>query len=192
MAHGAHETEIKLAVRDPQTARKLLRAAGFRVLRRRVLEANTVYDTPDKGLRRTMRLLRVRAAGKVGTLTYKGPPTMKKYKSREELEVQVSKPALMGVILGQLGFHAVFRYEKHRTEFRQPGSRGIAMLDETPVGTYVELEGSEAWIDRTARRMGFTDKDYISASYGRLYLDWAAREGVAPSNMVFGDGSKST
>ena len=66
------------------------------------------------------------------------------------------------------------------------------MLDETPVGTYIELEGSETWIDRTARRMGFDENDYICASYGRLYLDWAAREGVPPSNMVFDNESKST
>jgi adenylate cyclase class 2 len=157
-----------------------------------VFEVNIVYDAPDSSLRRSMRVLRVRTAGKLGTLTYKGPPTTKKYKSREELEIPISTPALMGVILERLGFKAVFRYEKRRTEFQQPGSRGIAMLDETPVGTYIELEGSEAWIDRTTRRMGFAEKDYICASYARLYLDWAAREGVPPSNMVFGDASKST
>ena len=57
--------------------------------------------------------------------------------------------------------------------------------DETPVGTYVELEGSPAWIDRLAARMGFEESDYITASYARLYLDWCRTQRVKPDNMVF-------
>ena len=60
----------------------------------------------------------------------------------------------------------MFRYEKYRTEFRQPRRAGVAMLDETPVGVYLELEGTPHWIDRTARRLGFQESDYITASYG--------------------------
>jgi len=61
----------------------------------------------------------------------------------------------------------------------------MATLDETPVGNYVELEGAPAWIDRMARRMGFAERDYITASYARLYLDWCRKNRVKPSNMVF-------
>jgi hypothetical protein len=49
--HSNRETEIKLPVHDASTARRMLRAAGFRVSRRRVFEANTVFDTPEKALR---------------------------------------------------------------------------------------------------------------------------------------------
>jgi inorganic triphosphatase YgiF len=34
----------------------------------------TVFDTPELGLRRAATLLRVRQAGGVATVTYKGPP----------------------------------------------------------------------------------------------------------------------
>jgi adenylate cyclase class 2 len=61
----------------------------------------------------------------------------------------------------------------------------VAMIDETPVGVYIELEGTPSWIDRTARQLGFEEKDYVTASYGRLYLDWCARHGTQPCNMVF-------
>jgi hypothetical protein len=54
-----------------------------------------------------------------------------------------------------------------------------------PIGTYLELEGAPRWIDRTARALGFGPPDYITASYGRLYLEWCAREGREPSHMVF-------
>jgi len=190
MAHGTRETEIKLAVSDVKTARKLLRAAGFRVVKRRVFEVNMLYDTPGLALRNAATLLRVRRTGSVGTLTYKGRSTVAKHKSREELEVRIPDPRRMGVILERLGFHPTFRYEKYRTEFRQPGSSGIATVDETPIGVYLELEGPPAWIDRTARRLGFAEKDYINISYGRLYLEWCARHRVRPLHMVFGEGRK--
>jgi len=190
MAHNTTEIEIKLAVAEVRGARKLLREAGFAVSRRRVFEVNVVFDTPALALRQSQRLLRVRQAGRLTTMTYKGEPTVGKHKSREELELSISNGGTMDAILERLGYHPVFRYEKYRTEYRLGRGAGMATLDETPVGVYLELEGAPAWIDRLAKRMGFGENDYITASYARLYLDWCARNGVAPGNMVFaGTGS---
>jgi adenylate cyclase class 2 len=185
MAHGAREIEIKLAVADPRTARRLLRAAGFRVSRRRVFETNAVYDTPDLALRQAAALLRVRQAGGVATITYKGPPIVSRHKSREELELEISDARAMSAILGRLGLQPVFRYDKYRTEYQQPGGSGVATLDQTPIGVYLELEGGPRWIDRAARQLGFAQKDYITASYARLYFEWCERRGARPSDMVF-------
>jgi adenylate cyclase, class 2 len=186
MAHGNREVEIKLAIGDPAAARRRLRAAGFRVYRRRVFESNTVFDTPDLVLRTAASLLRVRRAGSRNTLTFKGPPVPSRHKSREELEVELSDAGKMGAILERTCLRPVFRYEKYRTEFRQPGSPGTVTLDETPIGWYLELEGAARWIDRTARTLGFSDVDYITASYGRLYQEWQPRRGEKPADMVFG------
>jgi adenylate cyclase class 2 len=120
----------------------------------------------------------------VVTLTYKGRPAVGRHKSREELELEVSAAPPMAAILDRLGFRPVFRYEKYRTEYRRPGSAGVATVDETPVGVFLELEGPPRWIDRTARALGFSERDYITASYGRLYLEWCERNGVAPGNML--------
>ena len=185
MAHGALEIEIKLRAPEAKDAERRLRKAGFRLSKRRVFEANTVFDTRALTLRRKALLLRVREAGGCTILTYKGTPAMAKYKSREELEVTLPAPEPMAAILDRLGFHPVFRYEKYRTEFQAPGSRGVATLDETPIGLYLELEGAPGWIDRTARKLGFTERDYITASYGRLYLEWCRERRVKPTNMVF-------
>ena len=76
MTHSPTETEIKLAVADARTARKLLRAAGFRLARRRVFESNVVFDTPRLTLRRASTLLRLRRAGRLSTVTYKGKPAV--------------------------------------------------------------------------------------------------------------------
>jgi adenylate cyclase class 2 len=185
MAKGTQETEIKLAVKDARSARRRLREGGFLVSRRRVFEVNTVFDTPELGLRASSRLLRIRQAGRVATVTFKGVPETGKHKSREELELEISNAAAMMSILERLGYHRMFRYEKYRTEFRQPRRAGIAMLDETPVGVYLELEGTPHWIDRTARRLGFQESDYITASYGRVYLDWCTANGCKPGDMTF-------
>jgi len=190
--HSNHETEIKLAVRDAASARKLLRGAGFRVSRPRVFESNTVFDTAGGGLRASGRVLRIREAGARAILTYKGKAGLERYKSREELEVPVAEAAKAGIILERIGFLPKFRYEKFRTEFEQPRGRGTATVDETPVGVYLELEGSPRWIDRAARALGFGPADYITASYGRLYVEWCAREGREPSHMVFAPRRKAT
>ena len=185
MSNGTQETEIKLAVKDARSARRLLRMAGFVVSRKRVFEANTVFDTPEQSLRSASSLLRIREAGRVATLTYKGVPQGGKHKSREELEVHIDKAGSMAAIVERLGYRPMFRYEKYRTEFHQARRAGVAMLDETPIGVYLELEGTPQWIDRTARRLGFQESDYITASYGRIYLDWCAAKGLAPGDFTF-------
>jgi len=178
------EVEIKLAVPGAAAARRLLRAKGFRVFKPRVFEANNVLDTAELRLRNSGMLLRIRSVKREAILTYKGPPGNSKYKSREELEVNASDAHTLAAIFERLGFRRVFRYEKYRTEF-QRGEAGIVTLDETPIGTYLELEGPPAWIDRTARLLGFSEKDYITRSYGQLYLDWCERRSREPGDMVF-------
>jgi len=186
MTHSPTETEIKLAAPNAPAARRLLRAAGFTVSRRRVFESNVIFDTPGLTLRRASELLRLRKAGRIVTVTYKGKPAVARHKSREELELAVADAAAMHAIFQRLGFRPVFRYEKYRTEYRQKRGAGMATLDETPVGTYMELEGAPAWIDRMALRLGFGEPDYITASYAGLYLEWCRKKGVKPTNMIFG------
>jgi adenylate cyclase class 2 len=185
MAQHSQETEIKLTVADAASARVLLRRVGFRVIRPRVFEANTVFDTAKMTLRKSSRLLRVRTAGRKTTLTYKGKPSVGRHKTREEIEVELPGAEKIAAILERLDYRSVFRYEKYRTEFAEPRRAGVAVLDETPIGVYLELEGTEHWIDRTARRLGFAESDYITASYGRLYLEWCKSHRRKPGDMVF-------
>jgi adenylate cyclase, class 2 len=185
MAHGGNETEIKLLVEDAASARRILRGGGFTVSRKRVFERNVIFDTPKRTLRKESRLLRIRQAGAVNTITYKGRPEVAKHKSREELELEISDTTAMGAILDRMGMQPVFRYEKYRTEFRQARGAGMAMLDETPIGVYLELEGSPRWIDRTARQLGFAEQSYIVRSYARLYVEWCMSKKVQVGDMVF-------
>lgn len=176
------ETEIKLRL-SASAARALLRRAGFRVTRRRVKECNTVFDTPDGRLRRHGLLLRLRQAGRRALLTFKAKAEGGRHKSREEFELEILDAPLLALILARLGFAPAFRYEKYRTEYRDPA--GAAMLDETPIGDFLELEGDPAWIDGAARRLGFSASDYLTATYATLYREFRRRHPRSPVDMVF-------
>jgi adenylate cyclase class 2 len=183
MGQNTRETEIKLRVEGPGDAARMLERAGFRLARPRVFEANTIFDTPSHNMRDSGTLLRVRDVAGSGLLTYKGPASVGRHKSREELEVQFEWPPAMHAILARLGFQPAFRYEKYRTEYSD-GS-GLATIDETPIGCFMELEGGPEWIDQTAHALGFEAADYITASYAGLYLEHCAARGIAPGDMIF-------
>jgi adenylate cyclase, class 2 len=159
--------------------------SGFQVVKPRVFEANSTYDDERSGLRTTGRLLRLREVGGQVVLTFKGPVSTSKHKSREELETTVGNAMVASAILERLGLLPGFRYEKYRTEFHRPGEPGLVTLDETPVGWFLELEGTPDWIDRTASELGFSEADYITESYGSLYLNHCRDYGITPSHMVF-------
>jgi adenylate cyclase, class 2 len=190
MAKSNLETEIKLRIDSVAGARRLLGGLGFSIVKRRVLEINTIFDTAAGALRSGRKLLRLREAGHCHTLAFKGPPRPSRYKSREELEAELGDSASMWRILERLGYAPVFRYEKYRTEYAGPERAGAVMLDETPIGAFLELEGGARWIDRTARALGFSRASYILASYGKLYLEHCQSTGIEPTNMVFGRDRK--
>lgn len=179
------ETEIKLNVPDAESARERIQQHGFRVARQRVFEANTIYDTSGGRLRAAGELLRLRQVGTGGLLTFKGKAEPGRHKSRPEVETEVGDPGSMSKILEAAGFRPVFRYEKYRTEYDRGDADGVLVLDETPIGVFVELEGDAGWIDAVAAELGFAESSYITASYGKLYTDWCRTNGKPPGDMVF-------
>ena len=180
------ETEIKLPVARVETLRRLLRRLGWRVFLRRHLEHNLVFDRADESLLRAGYLLRVRSAGKRCLLTVKRPmQASAHHKVREEFEIETSDTASTIAILDALDYRIAWRYEKYRTQFMQPGTKGKILLDETPIGNYLELEGEPEWIDSTAVQLGFGADDYITASYRALFLEYAPGRKKAGRHMVF-------
>lgn len=180
------EIEIKLRPSIGLTQiREQLLNDGFEISKPRVFESNTVLDTVDMKLRQARGLIRIRRVGESAILTYKGEPQPGKHKSREELEIEVSDAAKLESIFSRLGYSRVFRYDKFRTEFQKNGDPGTVTLDETPIGLYLELEGTPEWIDLTATQMKFIEADYITQSYGSLYLAFCKENGIVPSDMVF-------
>jgi adenylate cyclase, class 2 len=180
------EIEIKLSLPpDVSKIRRTLRALGFRIEKSRSHETNVLFDSPKNPLGKQGKLIRVRRVGSDGLLTYKGPSKSARYKKRHELEVHLSDPAVVEEIFKLIGYQPVFRYEKFRTEYAKPSVPGKVLLDETPVGNFLELEGNPRWIDRTARSLGFSAADYITGSYGYLYMLYCRERSMRPKDMLF-------
>jgi adenylate cyclase class 2 len=178
------EVKLRLAVKLA-VIRRTLRRLGFRVLQPRVLESNTLFDNSKRSLRKHGKLVRVRVINSHQVLTYKGPSRSVKYKKREEIEFELPGDARIELVFQHMGYHPVFRYQKYRTEYGKHSAEGHVLLDETPIGNFLELEGPPRWIDRTARLLGFSHKDYITRSYGFLYLAYCRERRIRPKDMLF-------
>jgi len=138
---------------------------------------------PRAGKRSAIRKGRAQRA----VLTYKGPvqpleteagadhgtsSKHRAYKIRQEREVSVTDADGMAAILEAVGLRPCFRYEKYRSTYSMAVAKGLKVeLDETPVGIFVELEGETEAIDRAAALLGYGPSDYITKSYGLLWLE---------------------
>lgn len=181
------EREIKLRVASVDDARARVQALGATPTRGRRLQEDSLLDDGAGTLRTRSSVLRVRNEGGKGLLTFKGPIQPGPMKLREERETIVADGDTLVGILEELGLHIWFRYEKYREEFAAEDA--VIAIDETPVGTYMEIEGSEAAIHRAAEAMGFTPADYITASYRALFLRARDAGQISGDHMTFASGA---
>ena len=86
-------------------------------------------------------------------------------------------------VLRELGLSVWFRYEKYREEFAHEDV--IVAIDETPVGVFVEIEGSEPGIASMAKALGRSQDDYVVDSYRALFLQHGQSNGLTGRDMVF-------
>jgi adenylate cyclase class 2 len=180
------EREIKLRFESPEEARARILApsVGATILRGRRLQEDSLLDTPDDQLFHRRCVLRVRSELGKSLLTFKGPVQPGDMKVREEHETVVADGDALLTILGELGLQVWFRYEKYREEFAAEDV--VIAIDETPVGTFVEIEGGEDHIHRTAVALGKSPADYITDSYRTLFIAFCRERGAAATHMLFG------
>jgi adenylate cyclase, class 2 len=184
------EVEIKFRVENVRALSRRLRAAGFGQITRRTRERNTLYDLPGSPLRKRGELLRLRKYGKEWLLTHKAKSKLTRYKTRVETETRIADGDKLEKILQALGYAPMFRYEKYRAEWSD--SHGHVVIDETPIGSFGEIEGPARWIDRTAERLGIDRSSYITQSYAELFFAWKRQTGSRANEMTFQSVRKSS
>jgi adenylate cyclase class 2 len=181
------ETEIKFRVDDLDGLTRRLESAGFRLETPRSFESNVLYDTPDRQMRARTEILRIRCYAGRWTLTLKrlprSGPAEDRHKHRVETETGIADGDALAEVFLSLGLVAAFRYEKWRMEWTD--GDGHCVIDETPIGDYAELEGSSAWIDRTAARLGVDPAQYVTLSYGRLFEAWREEHSSTAQDLTF-------
>ncbi len=207
------EIEVKLRLSNPKSFLRQLTKLGAKPISPRTHELNLLFDTPDGGLAKHGQLLRIRTetpapAGKKPNpkkssprylLTFKSPPEQlaisphppdRRHKVREELETTLTDAAPVKKIFEGLGLRGWFQYEKFRTPYRLPARFKWAQsllidYDETPIGTFIELEGPGPAIDQAAKLLGFYPRDFITKNYLVLYVDDCKRQNLQPTHMLF-------
>lgn len=180
---GTVEREVKLRFASVEEARAAVLATGATPLLGRRLQEDALLDTEDELLRRRRCVLRIRIENGKSRITFKGPVQPSIVKVREELETLVGDGEVLLDIFEALGFHVWFRYQKYREEFSHEDV--TIAIDETPVGVFVEIEGTEPGIGTMADALGRTTSDYILDSYRGLFLRHRDERGLAGSDMVF-------
>ena len=178
------EQEMKIPVPSLGPVRRRLVERGAVLIHPLALEDNWVLDDAAHSLSTTGRLLRLRRFGGRAILTLKGEARFSGgVKSRVEVETEVGNADQGLGILAGLGFAPVRRYQKRRESYSL--DRVIVALDDTPMGTFVELEGQAEQLPATAFAL---DLDPHAAAVG-TYLDlWHAYRTAhpgAPEDMVF-------
>jgi adenylate cyclase class 2 len=184
------EIELKFPVPDIDALQSRLPALGFVLETPRLFESNTLYDTPARILRDSHQILRIRQYGERWVVTHKRHPDdedpaaeSSPYKIRIETETSVGDGPALAEVFTRLGYSPVFRYEKYRTEWSSGSSHLV--IDETPIGTFAELEGPIEWIDSSLAQLGIDPATCLTESYGKLFLSWKARTGSPADNLTF-------
>ena len=179
------EREVKLRFDSPEKARAAIVATGATPLRCRRLQEDALLDTEDESLRRRQCVLRIRTESGKSLLTFKGPVQPGTMKIRDELETVIGDGEMLQHVFEELGLHVWFRYEKYREEYAAEDV--MIALDETPVGTFVEIEGGENGILMMTEALGRTAEDFILESYRALFIRHRTEFGLNGENMVFRD-----
>ena len=182
---SGNETEIKFRIHDLSALAARLLEIGFVLLTPRTHEMNVLFDLPGRPLRARGDILRIRKYGDSWVVTHKakGPGGSGPHKVRIETETQVNDGEKMEAIFRALQFEPVFRYEKFREEWED--EYGHVVIDETPIGNFGEIEGPSDWIDKVALDLGVSQQDYLTDTYGSLFLAWKERTGSPANEMTF-------
>lgn len=137
-----------------------------------LLQVDTYFDDTSETLLASdcgLRLRRQKAgAGENLFLTYKGPRQKTRFKSRQEIEIEVSDFAPAVELLTALGYEKALVFEKRRQVWQLPDC--TVCLDELPLlGSFVEIEApGEEHITESLRKLQLADLGHINESYAHL------------------------
>jgi predicted adenylyl cyclase CyaB len=164
------EIEVKIQIKNPKEIAHKIIEQGAQLVRERYFEENTLYDFPDLTLTNKRQAFRLRKINKKAYLTFKGSPQKsRQFKIREEYETEINNLNQIKKIIKSLGLVPKFQYDKFRTVFRKKKLK--ICLDETPVGSFIELEGEQSHIVKFASSLGFSRTDFIKKNYIDLYSE---------------------
>lgn len=184
MINNSIEIEVKFKILDLQVLEEKVKAVGGKELHKNIFQQSVRVDTPEELLRQKGVFLRVRS-GEKKTMTVKSriPGSDKKFKEREELEIEISDVELAEKMLFTLGFTQKWIMEKYRTEYELMGT--ILALDHLPFGDYLEIEGEKDSIEKVVKILELEKQERIISTYWHLFDDYKKINNLTGENIVF-------
>jgi len=180
------EIEIKFKIDSPAIIRGKLKNQGAKFIGK-AFERTLLFDTSKREFSNSGRFLRIRTGFK-NALTFKRKIDNKKFKEREEIEVEISDPEKMKTILEKLGFTKAYIMEKYREKWQFNNAE--IDIDKLPFGTFIEIEGSPRTIQKTAKILGLDPQKGITITYQALWEELTKKRGIKYGNIIFKYGSK--
>jgi adenylate cyclase class 2 len=161
------ETEVKLRIPSTEAIRPLLAALSFLPVEPMQDEVSTLWDR-DRQLVAIGCALRLRRYGGKSLLTWKGPQQPDpELKIRPEIQTLIVDHEAMEGILRALGYAPMLQITKRRATFKRDGLE--ACLDETPFGSYLELEGDPQAIRLAMEHLSLNASHIEPRSYATLF-----------------------
>ena len=182
------EIEAKLKVDSLERIAERLDALGAQY-KCEYTQKDTYFDADKDALVKSDRGLRLRQEKTSDTekifLTYKGPKQKTQFKSRTEIEVQISDFTDMAELLTVLGFRKRISFEKKRRILLLDNCQ--ICLDELPLlGSFIEIEGpDEQTIAGVLERMKLSGLDHINKTYSKLMADKLRELGSEKTDVFF-------
>jgi len=181
MKNVNREIEIKFEVKNPNLIRKILKNLKAKFFGK-VFERTIRFDTPDDELEKNGNFLRLRTGFK-NAITFKRKIKSKNFKEREEIELEISDPEKMEIILKNLGFTKVRIMEKYREKWKLNGTEIV--IDKLPMGNFIEIEGKKKSIKKVVNLLGLDFKNRLVCTYWDLWKDFTKKKGIKNENIVF-------
>jgi adenylate cyclase class 2 len=177
------EIEVKFYLFDADRTREDILALGAAPMGR-TFETNTCFEDKEKTFKARDILLRLRKDDKA-RLTFKSPPRTgdSEFKVYRELEVIVDDFENCHALLEALGFSPARRYEKWRETFLYGDTK--LLVDTTPVGVFLEIEGDKANIRALAGRLNLKWNHRILLNYLAIFEIVCKGAGLPFGDMTF-------
>jgi adenylate cyclase class 2 len=183
------ESELKFLDANLKETSLRLREGGGESIGR-YFETNTVFDYPDRSLKKQGILLRLRERQGQAVLTVKRPPREMKptqLKVFEEIETMVSDFGAMRDSLLAVGLTEAFGYEKVREKWRYRDC--VVCLDTLPFGDFIEIEGTDVTVYACADALGIGGCETTKQTYHGLNIEHRHARGLAPDENFRFDAS---
>ncbi|MBN2134101.1 MAG: CYTH domain-containing protein [Acidobacteria bacterium] len=191
------ETEIKLIIRDQQhlsEIKEFCKSSSTAVFR---FEDDKLFDFEDNRLSEKSSIFRLRAAYQFSPdnneidlesvnyrFTWKSPADGDPgFKVMNEIELLVQGKQPVSEFIKSFQLSEIFHYQKFREIYHLEKTE--ILIDRTPMGFIVEIEGEQGEIDKLAEQFGFTRADYINKDYYCLWQDYREELGIQSKDMIF-------